>query len=91
MAEPVYLVDLFALEQDWFPEGLNILHIFLDPSLSEPDPEMHIIIKQEKRRQLKILGPTASENFTSQEGWNYRMPNKQVFIWPSWKKIIWWQ
>uniref|UniRef100_A0A0D6R1W1 Serine hydroxymethyltransferase n=1 Tax=Araucaria cunninghamii TaxID=56994 RepID=A0A0D6R1W1_ARACU len=38
---------------------------FVDPSLSELDPEMDAIIEQEKQRQFKGLELIASENFTS--------------------------
>ncbi|GLJ47439.1 hypothetical protein SUGI_1001200 [Cryptomeria japonica] len=40
-------------------------HNFVDPSLSELDPEIYAIIEQEKQRQFKGLELIASENFTS--------------------------
>jgi len=45
-----------------FPEGKQS---FVDPPLSELDPDMHAIIEQEKQRQFRGLELIASENFTS--------------------------
>lgn len=45
-----------------FPEGKQS---FVDPPLSELDPEMNAIIEQEKQRQFRGLELIASENFTS--------------------------
>ena len=38
---------------------------YLNRPLSEFDPEMHELVKQEKQRQLRGLELIASENFTS--------------------------
>ncbi len=38
---------------------------FSDPCLSTADPEVHAILKREKRRQISGLEMIASENFTS--------------------------
>jgi len=45
-----------------FPEGKQS---FVDPPLSELDPDMNAIIEQEKQRQFRGLELIASENFTS--------------------------
>ena len=38
---------------------------FLDPNLSEADPELIELVKLEKQRQIESLELIASENFTS--------------------------
>lgn len=47
------------------PEAHGDTNGFVDPGLSEADPDVHALLDQERERQRKCLGLIASENFTS--------------------------